>query len=192
MFGCLVVLLLELVVGVIVTAVSGSLFLGLVSSFAVVVATMTCWLRVAGRRYARLMTAWGLQNGLRDVTFRPTRGSINPPEMPWWMGWAAYDLWGVNGRGERQHFHIFITGAGGCLFQLQISVTTDSDYITLSAADFDGRPLSEVSAAEVLRVMEQKQKPRSRANTNSPEELVDETSWDHPARRHPDDPEPGN
>jgi hypothetical protein len=190
-FGCVAPLLLQVAITIVVAAVSGSLCLGSVSGFVALVGVATVSLRLANRRHAQLMTDWAAENGLLDVTFRPQNGFISPPEMHWWMSWAAYDLWGVNGRGERQHFHIFITGAVGCLFRLRMSVTTDGDYITLSAVDFGGRPLSEVSQDEMLHVMDEKRRQKSQTGTNSSEEHADETPGDHSAGRDAHDPGSG-
>ncbi|VTR94604.1 unnamed protein product [Gemmata massiliana] len=187
MFGCVIFPLLQLVVTIAVTAVSGNFFLGLISGFVALLGVAIGWLRLANRRHAQLMTEWAIENGLLDVTFRPQNGFITPPEMPWWMDWAAYDLWGVNGHGQRQHFYIFITGAGDCLFRLRMSATTDSDYITFSAADFGRRPLSEVSQAEMLRVMDEKRRQKNQAGTNSAEEHADEAPGNYSAGRDADD-----
>jgi hypothetical protein len=156
--GCLMPLALWILVALAVTAFAGNILLGFISGgFAAIGYTLVMY-RLATLRHHRLMREWAVERGVTNLTFATPKGAITPPEMPWWMNWAAYEIQGTDEHGKRLHFHIFVTGAVDCLFRLRMNVTTENDYISLTADDFGGRPLHTVPADEVLRVLEEKRR----------------------------------
>ena len=176
MFGCLAFFALSIAVAALVGVASGRGSLGMLVGSGtlfvgyVAMAVLGAFVSVAAtRRHSRLMQSWGVRHGRGPVTFRASVAFITPPELHWWESWAAYDLWVEDAGGHKEHFHVFITGACECLFRLQMTVTPDSGYVTVSSSDFDGRRLSDVPVEELLRKMEEKKRKADLPQSNTPE-----------------------
>jgi hypothetical protein len=166
--GCLLYLSVFVVGTVGAAVLTNSSLLGLFIGWGTLLGVISAEQRLRKVRHERLMRKWAADQHLSEVTIKAESAFIDPEPMPWWMAWAAYRLRGADANGKQCDFRIFITGVLAT-FRLRMSVTTDADYIALTADDFSGRPLHTVPLEELDRMLQEKRYGRTETPHRSPQ-----------------------
>ena len=99
--------------------------LGWMLGLAGYVAAASALLGFSKLRHGRMIRRWASQERLTVVRVQAMQGFIDPAPMPWWRGFAAYQVWGHTAAGDERHYSVFLTGVFFCLYSVDISIERD-------------------------------------------------------------------
>jgi hypothetical protein len=79
-------------------------------------------------RHRRLIARAAAAEKLRVIALSGSHGFVHPPKLPWWRGWAMYEMEAIHAGSVARRYHVFLTGVLFCIFAVCITLTTDDDY----------------------------------------------------------------